>query len=143
MRRTESTAGYMLTNKKIQKLIDTGQKDRIPPDILALYEENMEARKHYCDEGIRSLEIGICLQAVNDWRRPKTAVQANGWTLYDKEEIAENGGWVRKECEEFFDSDLFTSVTGMSGKEETVRRLSKLPSITMEALYRYNRRKNA
>ena len=71
--------------------------------------ENLAARPYYCDDGIRRLMTSVCLAAVEDYLKP-SVVKTH-----------------RLEIERFFDSPMFCYITGMSGKEEAIRRIRSVP----------------
>lgn len=71
-----------------------------------LAEENRAAREHYCDDGLRRLMAAVCLLAIKDYEGGMRTGQ-------------------RKQIEEFFGSDMFANMTGMSDKEEVIRHLNE------------------
>lgn len=113
--------------------------------------ENLLAREHFCYEGVKHLGAAICLRAIHDYpkairklrlmedinkgrvelrrlRDPRGRKAQNPSKF--EEELKEIRDEV-KDFEDFFDSELFVSCTGLSGKKEAIRRIMKLQPETL------------
>lgn len=96
------------------------------------HEENMRMRPYYDPDGMKRLMCIMCLGAIRDWRRAEADICAiqMGQTrfrrsyLEDKRIAAER---MKKECEAFFNSDIFHGMTGIDGAEEAVKKIRKIP----------------
>ena len=118
---------------------------KLTPEEMELRKENLQAREAMDDSAVRKLCATICLGAVCDYNkiRKKRAALISRWgdtklrlvpqTIQSK--IADYYEDLR-EIEEFFGSDMFTTITGMSGKEEAIRRINKVPRSYMDILER-------
>lgn len=95
-------------------------------------EENLRMRPYYDPDGMKRLMCIMCLGAIRDWRRAEAdicAIQMNQTRyrrsyLEDKRVAAER---MKKECEAFFNSDIFQGMTGIDGAEEAVKKIRKIP----------------
>ena len=95
-------------------------------------QENLEMRKYYDEDGMKRLMCIMCLGAIHDWRRAEADICAiemgrsrfRGSYLEGKRLAAEQ---LKKECEEFFESDIFHGMTGIDGAKEAVNKILKIP----------------
>lgn len=118
---------------------------KLTPEEMELRKENLQAREAMDDSAMHRLCATICLSAVFDYNktRKKKAALIGRWgdtklRLVPKSvqnKIADYCNDLR-EIEEFFDSDMFTTFTGMSGKEEAIRRINNVPRSYMDILER-------
>ena len=118
---------------------------KLTPEEMELRNENLQAREAMDDSSVHKLCATICLSAVCDYNktRKKRAALIGRWgdtkfRLVPKSvqsKIADYYGDLR-EIEELFASDMFTTITGMSGKEEAIRRINKVPRSYMDILER-------
>ena len=117
----------------------------------ALRAENLLARENFCHDGVKHLGAAICLQAIHDYPkalrklrlmediakgraellrlRDPRGRKANNPSKFE-EELKE----IRDEVadfEDFFDSELFVGCTGLSGKQEAIKRIMKLQPETL------------
>ena len=119
----------------------------LTPEEQAMRKENLEARKNMQDDAARNLCAAICLNSVHEYRvilrrikafglrrmnysAPITAKKKRGRpSLVSKkdEEMLEKLMEDKKDLEEFFDSDMFVTFTGVSGKEEAIRKIKCIP----------------
>lgn len=97
----------------------------------AIRDENLEHRPFYDDEGIRRLMAAVCLRGIADYRKAVKRI----W-LCRNGDVRRDAERRKAECEQFFDSGMFTEITGMSGKEEAVRAILRIPNGYESALER-------
>ena len=99
-----------------------------------LREENLEARKNYDldSSGARRLMAAMCLGAVQDWLKAEQKLEEikakrtrfRGAYLEGYRLEAER---MKKDCEEFFNSDIFMYMTGLD-RHDTIQKISRLSS---------------
>lgn len=118
---------------------------KLTPEEMELRKENLQAREAMDDSAVHKLCATICLGAVCDYNktRKKRAALIGRWgdtklRLVPKPVQSKIAGYYEdlRGIEEFFDSDMFTTFTGMSGKEEAIRRINKVPRSYMDILER-------
>lgn len=118
---------------------------KLTPEEMELRKENLQAREAMDDSAVHRLCATICLGAVCDYNkiRKKRAALLGRWEgkklrLVPKSVQNKIAGYYGdlREIEEFFDSDMFTTFTGMSGKEEAIRHINKVPRSYMDILER-------
>lgn len=125
---------------------------KLTPEEQEMRKENLEARNNLQKDSIKTLYSAVCLATVKDYRRYIRKLrqcdqllqvykfqQKNDFlmTLKDRhqlkkkienaeksiEELKEN----IEECEDFFDSDVFTTCTGVVDKNEAIRKIMAIP----------------
>lgn len=83
---------------------------KLTPEEQKMREENLAAREAgYCDEGVRALYAAVALRTIKDYQR---AIHN------EKHYIPVIAELTKKECEEFFDSEAFSELTGGCGTTE-------------------------
>lgn len=106
--------------------------------------ENLDRRPYYQEDSMRQLAAAICVRAIRDWHMDRKKLarfdpgKVNGTKKVTHME-SEKINYLKTDmriCEEFFDSDLFCEMTGMSGREETIRALEKIPRTYLTILER-------
>ena len=130
--------------------------DEAIPEEQEMRKENLEARKHFMYEPMRHLGAAISLQAISDYRKLKRKLMAmerddeiekklymsmsasrkkklKPWT--DNPELEELRKGVA-ELEEFFDSEMFTSCTRFSDRNDAIRSILKLTPGAMDLVER-------
>lgn len=85
---------------------------------MMIREENLKAREHIDYEGLKRLQSAICLKAVADYKSALRGKKVDG-------RLPEN---VRKECEEFFKSDMFKATTGIHDPQKAIDAIRAVPS---------------
>lgn len=110
-----------LTTKEIRELIEAGKTDKIPPEDLSLYYENMGRRNSYelNEIGVRNLYAAICMQSIEDYR---IAMKRCRKVPDDKEATKE-----AKECLTFFKSSFFTDIVGEKSLGEITSASRRIP----------------
>ena len=99
----------------------------------ALRAENLRAREHYDPDGMRALMSMMCLGAINDWVRAESVIcqidKTREIRRYPnfRENERRMAAARKKECEGFFDSDIFLGMTGMDSVKDVVEKLKKSP----------------
>lgn len=112
------------------------------------------------DQGARCLMSAVCLMAIKDWRKASQKLRVLNHKQLQKgpynavEKLAKNPllylsetekkqkikcQRVIAECEEFFDSPMFVEMTGVSGKEEAIRKIRFISSARLEPSKRRKR----
>lgn len=127
--------GISETQKKKRK--DYDQKTaKLTPEEMELRKENLEARNRMDDSALATLCSAVCLGAIRDYykARKRRTVAMAPWVNANPKHVPKS---VKKkiedideelrEIEEFFDTEMFTTFSGMSGKEETIRQIDKIP----------------
>lgn len=119
---------------------------KLTPEEQAMREENLEARKNMNDSAVRNLFSAVCLNSCHEYRAVMRKIRAlsmrdlmytapiamkkrgrpRSISKKDSEEL-EKLLETKKELEEFFDGDIFASLTGVSGKEEAIRKILSIP----------------
>lgn len=100
--------------------------------------ENLEARAHWHDSAVKTLCSAICLGTIKDYRRHLRQLRLDEYrmrydrlmTRKDKEKLEKQIETVReniKDCEDFFESDMFVICTGVESKEEAIRKILAIP----------------
>ncbi len=119
---------------------------KLTPEEQAMREENLQARKNMHDSGVRNLCSAICLNSCHEYRAVMRKIRAirmrdmaytapipinrkgRPHKMPKREaDILEELMKQKKELEEFFDGVMFTSLTGVSGKEEAIRKILAIP----------------
>lgn len=120
---------------------------KLTPEEQAMREENLQARKNMHDSAaVRNLCSAICLNSCHEYRaliRRIRAIRMRDMAYTAPIPISRKGRprkmpkreadiledlmKQKKELEEFFDGDMFTSLTGVSGKEEAIRKILSIP----------------
>lgn len=144
------------TKKKKKKEPYDQKTAKLTPEEPAMRKENLEARKHFMYEPMRHLGAAISLQAISDYRKLKCKLMVmehddeiekklymsmsasrkkklKPWTENPaleelREEVAE--------LEEFFDSEMFTSCTKFSDRNDAINSILKLAPGTMSLVER-------
>lgn len=139
-------------NKKKSKEEYNQKTARMTEEEQLMRQENLEARKYLQDDSIKTLYAAACLAAVKDYRRYIRKLRQcsqllkvykfqkkNDFFMTTKdryqlvkriknaekniEELKEN----IEECEDFFDSDIFATCTGVADKDEVIRKIMAIP----------------
>lgn len=110
---------------------------KLTPEEQAIREENLKARGNWQANAVHSLCSKICLNTISDYRKLLRQLRKNVYDLHnayrtqrEKKKIESNIEKIKEEledCEEFFDSDMFTMCTGVSGREEAIRKIKAVP----------------
>lgn len=144
------------TKKKKKKEPYDQKTAKLTPEEQEMRKENLEARKHFMYEPMRHLSAAISLRAISDYPKLKRKLMAMehddeiekrlymSMSASRKKKLkpwAENPALekLRKdvaELEEFFDSEMFTSCTGFSDRNEAIRSIMKLTPGTMSLVER-------
>lgn len=120
---------------------------KLTPEEEELRKENLEARKHMQDEGVRNLCAAICLNSCHEYRRIMRKIRAfDTRDIYTAPIEMKHKGRPRrimsakdeealnhllrekKELEEFFGGEMFAFFTGVSSKEEAIRKVMAIPN---------------
>lgn len=105
--------------------------------------ENLRMRLYYDSDGMKRLMSIMCLGAVRDWKRADADLELieegrsrfRGPYLEGKRQAAER---MKKDCEAFFNSDIFQGMTGIESAEEAVRKIRKIPFHQLAEIERRN-----
>ena len=142
-----------MTEKKKKEKEEYNQKTaKMTEEEWLIRQENLEARKCLQDDSIKTLYSAACLAAVKDYRRYiRKLRQCNQllqvykfqkkndflMTLKDRHQLAKRIKNAEKsieelkenieECEDFFDSDIFATCTGVVDKDEVIRKIKAIP----------------
>lgn len=144
------------TKKKKKKEPYDQKTAKLTPEEQKMRKENLEARKHFMYEPMQHLSAAISLQAISDYPKLKRKLMVmerddkiekrlymsmsasrkkkmKPWTENPaleklREEVAE--------LEEFFDSEMFTSCTGFSDRNQAIRKIMTLTPGTMSLVER-------
>lgn len=117
------------------------QSDRM--ESARIREENLRMRPYYDPDGMRRLMSIMCLGAIRDWKRADADLKLiemgrtrfRGPYLEDKKRNAER---LKKECEEFFNSDIFYGMTGMEDELDTIMKIRNIPLQQLAEIERRN-----
>lgn len=127
-RKKEEVPFELLYNQKTAKLTE---------EEIAMREENLAARPYYNEDGIRAMLDAVCLRAVLDYRRPNgAATQSTGGKSIPLAEKRERMIRVRKECEDFFKSGLFSRLTGIHDPDRALDLIEDIPLAYISAMER-------
>ena len=88
---------------------------RMTEEDLRMQEDNLKHRDDICYEGVRNLQHGICQQAIDDYKR----------ALLGKKVDRMSPGNVMRECEAFFETDMFKASTGINDTECAIERIKR------------------
>lgn len=121
-------------DQKTAKLTDEEKKMRI---------ENLSRRGQYSLDGIKSLAAQACLMAIHDYKKYRKKLgEYMEWIDLDEMTLKTNGMQVSEkikqkiqylqkdieECEEFFQSDMFTACSGFEGGlDEILKKIYRIP----------------
>lgn len=133
--------GYQKKNKE-----EYDQKTaNLTPEEQEMRKENLEARDHFGTNDCRKLCAAVCLRAILDYKRMTkkleqyheyvdfrnmTTKNARFKTKVPKKtrEHIEHLQKDIKECEEFFQSDMFTACVGLDGSLDEIKaKIKKIP----------------
>lgn len=107
-----------LTTKEIRQIVESGDRDmikQIDPEDLEMFYENEGQRTLYSPEGIKNLYLGICRDAVHEY---KSAHAANLFSDKPCEKTSRE-----KELEMFFGSDFFKMVSGLRNADQAIEHI--------------------
>lgn len=121
-------------DQKTAKLTDEEKKMRI---------ENLSRRGGYSLDAVKSLCSQVCLTAIHDYKKYRKKLgEYMEWIDLDEMRVKMNGMKVSEkiekkilylqedieECEEFFQSDMFTACSGFEGGlDEILRKIYRIP----------------
>jgi len=109
-----------MTTGKIREILKSGDPEKIAEidkNDLEIFFENEEQRTLYNAEGMKNLYLGICKDAIDEYKK------AHKMTLFginDHPKTTEE-----KEYETFFGSEFFLNVTGMRSQQQTIDMVEK------------------
>lgn len=104
--------------------------DRIESERIR--EENLRMRPYYDPDGMKRLMCIMCLGAVRDWKRADADLELiamgrsrfRGSYLEGKRMAAER---MKKDCEAFFNSDIFQGMTGLEDEWDVIAKIREIP----------------
>ena len=91
------------------------------PKERAMRDENIAARKHYDNEGLKALACAVSLKAVEDYKQTTYKMPPIGKR---KEPRIGSTEW---ECLIFFNSPLFKEATGCEDSKRMIRLIDEAP----------------
>ena len=132
-----------MTEKKKKEPYDQ-KTANLTPEEQEMRKENLEHRKNMSDSAARNLCAAICLSSCHEYRvilRRIRAIKMSS-AMYTApigmkrksarlskkdEEALEKLMEEKKDLEDFFESDMFTMLTGVGSKEEAIRKITSIP----------------
>ena len=128
----------------------------LTPEEQALREENLRARENMDRDGVMQLCSVICLNAIRDYpkmvrklaemeqiesviKKFRKDRDPRGRKRKHPEKFKEDMEKLREDiqdCEDFFESEMFETCTGISGKQEVIRKIRKMTPAAFEAIER-------
>lgn len=135
-----STKKINMKNGKIQfKWLDYNQKEAdLNEDEQLIRQENLESRSHISTRGVHNLMIGVCMQAVADYKRYRKALAYYADDLLhmkkgDRFVSSERRDKIKalqaeiRECEEFFHSEIFGECSGIWDGGKVIEAINRIP----------------
>ena len=107
-----------LTTGEIRKILESGDREKIAQidkEDLEIFYENEGQRTLYSPEGIKNLYMGICKEAVDEYKK------CHFMTLFNDKPRPKSDH--EKEFEEFFGSEFFLTVTGLRNKQQAIEHI--------------------
>ena len=132
-----------MTEKKKKEPYDQ-KTANLTPEEQEMRKENLEHRKNMSDSAARNLCAVICLSSCHEYRvvlrrikmfkrsaamytAPIGMKRKSARLSKKDEEALEKLMEEKKELEDFFESDMFTLLTGVGSKEEAIRKITSIP----------------
>lgn len=128
----------------------------LKPEEQAMREENLVARENFQYDAMRHLSAAVSLRAISDYRKMMRKLlameqadrierklfnsldsrrQKKAKPILDNPELDKLREDIQ-ECEDFFDSEMFTCCTGFANRHDAIRKIMRLTPEKMDMIER-------